>query len=112
MPTSALNGALAARWRKVPDVDSLGNPKFDAIAITSSRIGPDLSTDSYRLGKSLLKKGFTSAAPADAINSCACWDSYRNRLDPPPVFVSTRTDLRRGFAWDSRVHAGGSRTMT
>jgi hypothetical protein len=83
----ALNSAPAERWRKVPDVDSLGNPKFDAIATTSSRIEPDLSTDIYRLGKSLLNKGFTSAAPgftsaapADAINCCACWDSYRNRL--------------------------------
>jgi alanyl-tRNA synthetase len=58
----ALNEALAERWRKVPSVDSLGNPNFDGVAITSSRIGIESSIDTYRLGKSLRKKGFTSAA--------------------------------------------------
>lgn len=58
----ALNEALAERWRKVASVDSLGNPNFDAVAITSSRISTDSSIDIYRLGKSLRKGGFTSAA--------------------------------------------------
>ena len=58
----ALNDVLAPRWRKDVQLDSLGHPNFDAIAITSSVIGIDRSTDTYRLGKSLRKKGFTVAA--------------------------------------------------
>ena len=58
----ALNQTVASRWRKDVTRDSLGHPDFDALAITSSRIGESGSTDVYRLGKSLRKKGFTTAA--------------------------------------------------
>jgi len=58
----AINQTLAPRWRKSPKVDSLGNPDFDALAITSSRIGLGSSIDTYRLGKSLRKRGFAVAA--------------------------------------------------
>ncbi|MDF5755293.1 metal-dependent hydrolase [Spongiactinospora sp. TRM90649] len=54
----ALNSALASRWRKAVAPDGLGNPDFDQAAITSSRILPYGSLDTYRLGKSLRKKGF------------------------------------------------------
>jgi alanyl-tRNA synthetase len=56
----ALNEALAPRWRKDPGrTDALGHPDFDSLAMDSSRMDVDASTDVYRLGKSLRKKGFT-----------------------------------------------------
>jgi len=62
----ALNEALATRWRKSPAAyDSLGHPDFDSTAIVSSRIESRASTDVYRLGKSLRKKGFVAEATDD-----------------------------------------------
>ena len=70
----ALNAALAPRWRKEPGrADAFGNPDFDSLAMASSVMDTDASTDTYRLGKSLRKKGFTTeatetlAALADAL---------------------------------------------
>ena len=54
----ALNAALADRWRKAVRIDGLGHPNFDQQALAMSRIRPNGATDSYRLGKSLRKKGF------------------------------------------------------
>ncbi|MBO2449319.1 metal-dependent hydrolase [Actinomadura barringtoniae] len=61
----ALNAALAPRWRKEARNDGLGRPDFDSLAITSSRIVEGGSLDTYRLGKSLRKKGFTAEGLAD-----------------------------------------------
>ncbi|WP_377270433.1 metal-dependent hydrolase [Peterkaempfera sp. SMS 1(5)a] len=59
----ALNAALAPRWRKDPGrSDAFGNPDFDSLAMSSSRMDTAASTDVYRLGKSLRKKGFTAEA--------------------------------------------------
>ncbi|MFF5109226.1 metal-dependent hydrolase [Streptosporangium sp. NPDC000509] len=54
----ALNAALADRWRKEVKPDSLGRPDFDQAAIAESRIVEHGSSDVYRLGKSLRRKGF------------------------------------------------------
>jgi alanyl-tRNA synthetase len=54
----ALNSALADRWRKPVALDGLGRPNFDHLAIVSSTILPDGAVDTYRVGKSLHKKGF------------------------------------------------------
>jgi alanyl-tRNA synthetase len=55
----ALNRAAAGFWSKDPhDPDSLGAPNFDKAAVTRSEISEEASTDHYRLGKSLRKKGF------------------------------------------------------
>ncbi|MEZ0092687.1 metal-dependent hydrolase [Streptacidiphilus sp. EB129] len=57
----ALNAALASRWRKDPGrSDALGHPDFDSLAMDSSRMDTAASTDVYRIGKSLRKKGFTA----------------------------------------------------
>ena len=57
----ALNAALAPRWRKEPGrADALGHPDFDSLAMDSSRMDTQASTDTYRIGKSLRKKGFTA----------------------------------------------------
>ncbi|WP_033817697.1 metal-dependent hydrolase [Kitasatospora sp. MBT63] len=62
----ALNEALAARWRKDPGrSDAFGNPDFDSLAMASSVMDTEASTDTYRLGKSLRKKGFTTEAADD-----------------------------------------------
>ncbi|WP_026550624.1 hypothetical protein [Arthrobacter sp. Br18] len=69
----ALNAALADRWRKDIPADALGHPNFDAVAIDVSSIGENCSTDTYRLGRSLRRKGFVSedidlAATGAAVN--------------------------------------------
>jgi alanyl-tRNA synthetase len=58
----ALNAVVADLWRKDVVTDGIGNPDFDRIALASSRMTPDQARDSYRLGKSLRKKGFDTAA--------------------------------------------------
>ncbi|MBP0453822.1 metal-dependent hydrolase [Kitasatospora sp. RG8] len=62
----ALNAALAPRWRKDPGrADAFGNPDFDSLAMDTSVMDTEASTDTYRLGKSLRKKGFTTDATED-----------------------------------------------
>jgi alanyl-tRNA synthetase len=61
----ALDAALAEAWSKAAPTDPLGNPAFDALAIRSSRIRERGSTDVYRIGKSLRRKGFAVAALDD-----------------------------------------------
>ncbi|MDH6138009.1 alanyl-tRNA synthetase [Kitasatospora sp. MAA4] len=62
----ALNAALAPRWRKDPGrSDAFGNPDFDSLAMASSVMDTEASTDVYRLGKSLRKKGFGAEATED-----------------------------------------------
>lgn len=63
----ALNAAFAGRWRKPVGTDGLGSPNFDQLAIVSSRIAPDGAVDTYRLGKSLRKKGFDSEGLAASL---------------------------------------------
>ncbi|GAA2083638.1 hypothetical protein GCM10009759_01940 [Kitasatospora saccharophila] len=59
----ALNAALAPRWRKDPGrADALGHPDFDGLAMAGSVMDTTASTDTYRIGKSLKKKGFTTEA--------------------------------------------------
>ncbi len=58
----ALNAEAQPLWHKPVDrLDSRGMPDLDALAISASRIGPDRSTDDYRLGKSIRKRGLDSA---------------------------------------------------
>ncbi|MFJ6001273.1 metal-dependent hydrolase [Arthrobacter sp. NPDC092385] len=70
----ALNRALADRWKKDVAPDALGAPNFDALAIETTVIGEFGSVDTYRLGKSLRRKGFSTAdldtaATAAAVNA-------------------------------------------
>jgi len=58
----ALNKATRDLWRKDAPRDSIGNPDFDQLAIVESRILLDGSMDRYRLGRSLRRRGFDSAA--------------------------------------------------
>jgi Ser-tRNA(Ala) deacylase AlaX len=56
----ALNQAVADRWKKDVRADGRGHPDFDGVAIDASLIHENGSTDTYRLGKSLRKKGFVT----------------------------------------------------
>ncbi len=59
----ALNRILTPYWRKeVSELDALGQPDFDRLAIQSSRVEPCGSREQYRIGKSLRKKGVNSEA--------------------------------------------------
>jgi alanyl-tRNA synthetase len=65
----ALNRALAGRWSKELPLDGLGAPNFDAAANSASRILPNGSVDTYRLNKSLRRKGFTVEGLAEDLPS-------------------------------------------
>lgn len=66
----ALDHALADAWTKPAPLDALGNPAFDQLAIQTSRIEAKQSTDTYRIGKSLRRKGFDPAS-LDALDEVA-----------------------------------------
>lgn len=67
----AMNAATADLWRKSVQEDSLGRPDLDRIAMQSSVMDVDGSTDIYRLGKSLRKKGFDTAGLGDRLGQVA-----------------------------------------
>ncbi|RFU43533.1 metal-dependent hydrolase [Actinomadura logoneensis] len=68
----ALNEALAERWRRdAPRTDALGRPDFDQLAITASRIVPGGSVDTYRIGRSLRKRGFVPDGLRDELDGVA-----------------------------------------
>jgi alanyl-tRNA synthetase len=54
----ALNVTFKDSWRKSTPTDSLGNPDFDSLALTQSRISTDGFRDTYRIGRTLRKQGF------------------------------------------------------
>ncbi|MCM3695595.1 metal-dependent hydrolase [Microbacterium oleivorans] len=61
----ALDAALSDAWKKDVPTDAAGHPAFDMLAIQTSRITEYGSTDVYRIGKSLRRKGFDPAALDD-----------------------------------------------
>jgi len=61
----ALDAALAEAWTKEVRGDALGNPDFEGTASQSSRIEPFGADDSYRVGKSARRAGFSPAALDD-----------------------------------------------
>ncbi|MFT3688905.1 hypothetical protein [Paenirhodobacter sp.] len=88
----ALNQCAAPFWtRDYPDRDALGAPNLDKAAVAGSEITEDRSTDLFRLGKSLRKKGFDRDGfladlpeRAREINACLA----RMLEAPAPVTVS------------------------
>lgn len=69
----ALNKVLHSDyWRKTPSrKDELGHHDFHSYAQTKSDVTPDLSTDTYRLGKTLRKRGLNSADVLAALDEIA-----------------------------------------
>lgn len=105
----ALNRCAAAFWTKDPnDNDCLGLPNLDKAAVVHSGITADQSTDGYRLGKSLRKKGFDRDAfladlpqRAQAIN-----DILRHMLtEPAPVLLTpVEGPLGERRLWSTRLN--------
>ncbi|WP_431300697.1 hypothetical protein [Tabrizicola sp. BL-A-41-H6] len=100
-----LNQAAAAFWtKKADDADSLGAPNLDKAAVAGSRITPEGSVDSYRIGKSLRKKGFDrDAFLADLPGrTAAIIATLRQMIDTPaPVLVAPG----EGYLHDRRLWA-------
>src|SRR3989339_623206 len=57
----ALNKATSGFWSKEIKRDSLGHPDLDSMTIANSKIDDICSTDTYRFGKSIRKKGLDVA---------------------------------------------------
>lgn len=66
---AAFNEAADGLWRKDAPRDSRGHRDFDQLAIVSSRHHPGGSVDTYRLGKSLQKKGLPRADLAERLDA-------------------------------------------
>lgn len=64
----AMNDASAELWRKEVRLDSLGRPDLDQLAMESSVMDTEGSTDVYRFGKSLRKRGFDPTGLADQLD--------------------------------------------
>ncbi|MFT4012710.1 MAG: hypothetical protein QM682_04740 [Paracoccus sp. (in: a-proteobacteria)] len=116
----ALNQCAGGFWTKdYADRDALGAPNLDKAAVGRSLIGEDGSTDIYRIGKSLRKKGFDRDAfladlPARTaeINDCL----RRMLAAPAPVSVTPQEgplDERRLWSThllgqDAAIPCGGT----
>jgi alanyl-tRNA synthetase len=97
----ALNRALTPFWTKEgAAVDSLGSADFDKEAIVSSQLSYEGATDTYRLGKSLRKKGFDQEAAIGSLSAIveeingtlATWLAQLAEvtLDPAEALLDTR----------------------
>lgn len=97
----AMNWAAARFWRQGKEVrrDSLGSPDLDQLAMVSSVMDRQASTDVYRFGKSLRKKGFDAASFADEYAGVA--REVSSRLTE---WVATRAEVR--------VDDGGDRSLS
>ncbi|WP_327678880.1 metal-dependent hydrolase [Kitasatospora sp. NBC_00458] len=115
----ALNEALAPRWRKDPGrSDAFGRPDFDSLAMASSVMDTEASTDTYRLGKSLRKKGFTVEAteeyPALAEALPALTEAVNRRLaawvaaDAPVRIDVPGPELTARRQWHCELPEGGA----
>lgn len=114
----ALDRALADAWTKTVPVDSLGSPAFDMLAIETSEIVAHGARDTYRIGRSLRKKGFDAASFDDAAavaarvdEVLAAWTASDAsvHVDVPDAALSARRswvcDLPEG---EARIPCGGT----
>ena len=105
----ALNRVASGFWSKDPqDPDSIGAPNLDKAAVTRSEISEEASTDHYRLGKSLRKKGFDAATflsdlPARATEMN---EALRGLLaTPAPIQISpAEGPLADRRLWSTRLY--------
>lgn len=99
----ALNQCAASFWAKdFADQDTRGSPNFDKAAVTKSTITQEGSTDVYRIGKTLRKKGFDRDAFLSNLprRSLTINDIVRQVLAVPvPVTVAPT----EGYLDDRRV---------
>ncbi len=114
----ALDIALADAWTKPAPTDSLGNPAFDSLAIQRSVIGEHRSTDIYRIGKSLRRKGFNPAVlddpdaiAATANQHLAAWVAAGGKVgierDAPALSARRNWTCELGLE-SARIPCGGT----
>lgn len=97
----ALNEVTAGLWRKDPPrLDSLGNPDLDGLAVVRSSIEPWHAIDSYRLGKSIRKKGLDTEALLGGLTEFA--DQVRRRV---VGWIATGAAVSIDTAGDSGIAA-------
>lgn len=96
----AMNRAAARFWRQGKEVrrDSLGAPDLDQLAMVSSVMDRQGSTDVYRLGKSLRKKGFDAASFADELTGVT-----RDVSSQLADWIATRSPVRVEDGGDRRL---------
>jgi alanyl-tRNA synthetase len=87
----ALNESTDALWHKLAATDSRGHRDLDAASCVSTAHDIDGSRDSYRLGKSLRKRGFDSARFLEELEPIL--DEVNRRLNTwieadSPVWIS------------------------
>lgn len=56
--TLGLNEVLSTYWKKTPQIDENGFPAFTEMTLSNSQISEFSCQDTFRIGKSLKKKGF------------------------------------------------------
>lgn len=105
----ALNQVAAGFWSKDPqDPDSLGAPNLDKAAVTRSEIGEEVSTDHYRFGKSLRKKGFDAVAFLEDLpaRATAINDALQTMLGSPAAVQITPVEGPLGARrlWSTRLN--------
>ena len=86
----------------------MGAPNLDNAAVTRSEISPEASTDHYRLGKSLRKKGFDAAGfLADIPARTAAVNAALSGMleDPAEVAITpARGPLGDRRLWSTRLN--------
>ncbi len=104
----ALNRCAAAFWTKPADsADGLGAPDFDKAAVSGSTIKADRSVDTYRIGKSLRKKGFerdTFLADLPARSNTINATLHEMLATPAPVILTpAEGSLGDRRLWSTRL---------
>lgn len=105
----ALNQCAAGFWTKDSgEPDTLGAPNLDKAAVMLSDIAPDRSTDTYRLGKSLRKRGFDREAFLADLSDCSrrINDILQSMLaTPAPVLITPAAGpLGSRRQWSTRLN--------
>lgn len=118
----ALDRALAGAWSKPVATDPLGAPAFDQLAIERSEILENGARDTYRIGRSLRKKGFDpsafddAAAIAAAVDAqLAAWiatDAAVHVEAPGPGLGSRRAWVCELPDGEARIPCGGTHVRT
>lgn len=107
----ALNAALADRWRKPVEPDGLGHPNFDRAALTASKIKPFGAVDTYRIGKSLRRRGF-DVVGLDVVQTAAAATALLARWVAVGASISIESDgpgLSDRRTWVCRLPEGTER---
>jgi alanyl-tRNA synthetase len=96
----AMNRATAGLWRKEARLDSLGSPDLDQLAMVSSVMDEQGSTDVYRFGKSLRRRGFDAVGFGERLPSIV--DEVHAQLG---LWLASAAPVRVADGGDTRITA-------